>query len=107
MQVHPSALPNPQLYKLLQPVLAQPSQDEPRLQDMVNISPQALARKLPTTLDSLLHLPERLNGALSLAGSVISWLAGPFGFVLGGLGILAIPAGVLAHKRNEAKQDST
>lgn len=104
MQVNPYGAPSPYLYKLLQPVLA----EEPNsgITDVVSISHQTLARKVPTTLDSLIHFPQRLNAALSVAGTVISWLAGPLGYVLGGLGVLAIPAGVLAHKHNEGKQDS-
>ena len=104
MQVNPYGTPGPYLYKLLQPVLA----EEPNsgITDVVSISHQTLARRVPTTLDSLIHFPQRLNAALSVAGTVISWLAGPLGYVLGGLGVLAIPAGVLAHKHNEGKQDS-
>lgn len=100
-------VPNPHFYKLLQPVLAEQPVAVSGLQDLVSISPQALARRVPTALDSLIHFPQRLNTALSLAGTVLGWLAGPVGFILGGLGILAIPAGVMVHKRNEAKQDST
>lgn len=71
----------------------------------MTLSPQALARKVPTTLDSLLHLPERAAAVLSVAHSVVNCLAGPVGIVLGSLGAVAIPTGVLAHRRYCAKQE--
>jgi hypothetical protein len=104
VQINSYGTPNPYLYKLLQPVLAEPPASE--IKDIVSISHETIARKVPTALDSLIHFPERLNAALSVAGTVISWLAGPMGYVLGGLGVLAIPAGVLAHHHGQAKQDS-
>lgn len=71
---------------------------------MVTISPQALARRVPTTLDSLLHFPERISVVFSIAHNVVSCLSGPLGIVLGGLGAVAIPTGVLAHRHLQAQK---
>ena len=87
------------VYKLLQPIL----QDEPaEIKDRVTISPQSVARRFPTALDSLIHFPQRLATALSVAGTVVSWLAGPLGIVLGGIGVAAIPTGIVAYKKRQA-----
>lgn len=103
MQVNSAPAPNPQLYRLLKPVLGE--DEGPTLTDLVTLSPQALARKVPTTLDSLVHLPERVAAVFSVAHTVVGWLAGPLGIVLGSLGAVAIPTGVLAHRRYCAKQE--
>lgn len=103
MHIHPGSAPNPYLYKLLQPIVAE--EPSPRLTDMVTISPQALARKLPTTLDSLVHFPERIAAVFSIAHNLVSWLMGPLGIVLGSLGAVAIPTGVLAHRISQSKQE--
>ncbi|MBX3167474.1 MAG: hypothetical protein KF760_08675 [Candidatus Eremiobacteraeota bacterium] len=103
MQINPGPSPNPHLYRLLKPIVAE--EGPCPLSDKVTISPQALARKVPTTLDSLLHFPERVAAVFSVAHTVITCLAGPLGIVLGSLGAVAIPTGVLAHRRYSAKQE--
>ena len=103
MQINPGSAPNPYLYKLLQPIVAE--EPSTSLTDMVAISPQALARKLPTALDSLLHFPERITAVFSIAHNLVSWLMGPLGIVLGSLGAVAIPTGVLAHRMSQAEKD--
>jgi len=103
VHINPSSAPNPYLYKLLQPIVAvEPSSS---LADLVTISPQALARKVPTTLDSLIHFPERISAVFSIAHNLVSWLVGPLGIVLGSLGAVAIPTGVLAHRMSQSKQE--
>ena len=103
MHINPSSAPNPYLYKLLQPIVAEEKSAD--LTDMVTISPQALARKVPTTLDSLIHFPERVTAVFSIAHNLVSWLLGPLGIVLGSLGAVAIPTGVLAHRLKQDKQE--
>lgn len=102
MQIHFNSGPNPYFYKLLQPIVAE--QEATPLTDLVTISPQALARKVPTTLDSLVHFPERLASVFSVAHTVVSWLVGPLGIVLGSLGAVALPTGVVAHRMSQAKK---
>ncbi|MBN9420177.1 MAG: hypothetical protein J0I12_32305 [Candidatus Eremiobacteraeota bacterium] len=104
MQVQPTP-PNPYVYRLLAPIVAAQEESTPSVLDRVTLSPQTLARKVPTTLDSLIHFPERLNAVLSVAHGVISFLAGPVGIVLGSLGAVAIPSSVLARRRREANKE--
>jgi len=101
-QVRISSTPavNASVYKLLQPIIqAEPAE----IKDRVTISPQSVARRVPTALDSILHFPQRLATALSVAGTIVSWLAGPLGIVLGGIGVAAIPTGIVAHKIRKSK----
>jgi hypothetical protein len=102
MQVSASSTPNPYLYKLLQPIVV--DEGASHLKDRVTISPQALARKVPTTLDSLVHFPERITAVVSIAHNIVSWLTGPLGIVLGSLGAVAIPTGMLAHRHLQAQK---
>ncbi len=103
MQINSGPPPNPYFYRLLKPIVSESAGSNFR--DRVTLSPQALARRVPTTLDSLVHLPERVSAFVSVAHTVVGWLAGPLGIVLGSVGALAIPTGVLAHRRYCAKQE--
>ncbi len=103
MHIRPTP-PNAYVYQLLKPVLT-PAEEESSVLDRVTLSPQTLARKVPTALDSIIHFPERLSAVLSLAHNVVNLLAGPVGIVLGGLGAVAIPSSVLARRRSQAKQE--
>lgn len=92
---------NASVSKLLQPIV----QDEPtETKDWVTLSPQSMARRVPTALDSLFHFPQRMATALSAAGTVVGWLAGPLGIVLGSIGVAAIPTGILAYKLRQPKE---
>ena len=100
VRISSSPAANASIYKLLQPIV----RDEPaEIKDWVTISPQNVARRVPTALDSLLHFPQRMATALSVAGTVVGWLSGPLGIVLGGIGVAAIPTGIVAYKMRQPK----
>jgi len=98
---------NASVYKLLQPIVqVEPAAFE-AIRDRVTISPQSVARRLPTTLDSVLNFPQHLSSALSMAGTVISWLAGPLGIVLGSISVAAIPTSIVACKMRRPKMEGS
>lgn len=102
MEIRPAQV---HTYQLLKRVLER-QVVTPEIKDTVSISPETIARKVPTLLDSIHHLPERISLATALSGSVISILSGPVGWALGGATAVAVPTAVLIRRRLNAAAEA-